>query len=239
MYLFTRAHGLMHGIAKGILRQDKRGLVRPERGLACEVMLYIRNNRELHTISDFQVTGYYPSIRRDLVRTAFRDAAFELVLKAIKVTDPHPELFDLLAGFLDVLNDPPAHNPGDTWNFPFLWTFYLKFCDLLGLRLTLDECVGCRRPVRETAAYACSIEQGGLVCGECNSRIRSRAIVSGDILRILRAGSFQTMSPLPGDISYAELMRVTRILISYCRYHFEITSDFSTIQFIEDLSSFA
>jgi DNA repair protein RecO len=230
LYLFTRTHGLMHGIAKGILKQDKRMSNRPERGFLCESNMYVRNNRELHTLADFQVTDYYPSIRGNLVRTAFRDAGFELVLKSVTVTDPHPELFDLLTAFCSSLG---SSAPRDC--YPVLWSFYIQFCTLLGFGLTLDECVVCRKPFNGNGPCFCVIEMGGLVCSECSRQFHGRQLIPGAYLPILRDARFESVRCQTADTPAADLLRLTLLLASYCRYHFEIRSEFATLEFIREL----
>jgi DNA repair protein RecO len=103
-YLLTEQQGLVHGIAKGI-RKKKPGTCVPERGFLIETLVYIKPHRELHTLGEVQMVGYYPAIRSDLVKCAIRDAAFETILTNVSVGFPAPELFSLVAAYCDALEE--------------------------------------------------------------------------------------------------------------------------------------
>jgi len=81
-----------------------------ERGLLVELVLYMKPNRDLHTIGQISVAKYYPSIRFDLGKLALRDAAFELILKSVPAPRPIPNCSILPANF-SIASKQPMHLP--------------------------------------------------------------------------------------------------------------------------------
>jgi DNA repair protein RecO (recombination protein O) len=141
--LFTRSRGLVHGIAKGIRRGGRKSVPVPlDRGLLIEALLYHRPNRELHTLGNLHVTNFFHGIRADITKSALRDVAIELYIKSITEPSPHPELFDLLAGFFSELDDLDEINDADTADtaaFAMLWRFVAEYCEHNGFGIDAEN----------------------------------------------------------------------------------------------------
>jgi DNA repair protein RecO len=137
--LFTRSHGLVHGIAKGARRSGGKSTPVPlDRGLLLEALLYHRPNRELHTLGGLHVANFFHGIRADITKSALRDIAIELYLKTVTEPSPHPELFDLLAGFLAALDGEGNPNAA----FLMLWRFIGSYCEHTGFGISAENYAG-------------------------------------------------------------------------------------------------
>ncbi|MDR0330246.1 MAG: DNA repair protein RecO [Chitinispirillales bacterium] len=136
MRLFTRAHGLVHGMAKGARRSGKPAAAPLDRGFLLEAVVYYRPNRELHTLGGLHVTNFFPNIRSSITKSAVRDIALELYLKSITLSEPHPELFELIVDFLAETDGAASSNA----LFPALWRFISDYCRLAGFGIDAQSC---------------------------------------------------------------------------------------------------
>jgi DNA repair protein RecO (recombination protein O) len=227
--LLSRDHGRLSGIAKGIRRFPSPPVLL-ERGQIAEIVVYIRPHRELHTLGSVAISGYFPGIRSDLGMLTLRDAAFELVLKSVVATEPHPELFDCLAAFLERLETAAA----EPLPVHLLWGFIAGWSHHLGFSMAADRCVRCGGDVTNGGGIL-SAEQGGLVCCTCSGgNADSPSFIPAAVAAILSAGS-RSLPPLSAPAvmdNPGENMRITRLLADYFRYHFEIRGGLKTLDFL-------
>lgn len=228
VYLFTEMHGLVHSIAKGIRRQ-KRGISFLERGFLIENILYVRPNRDLHIMGNIQVLDFFPDIRSNLPKGAVRDAAFETILSAITVTDPHPELFDFFRKFLEALETSTVKE-----SVPFsLWRFFMTFADMLGFRLNIRKCARCGKPIDDQISFL-NFSKGGVECGACVRTVSESVRLRPEILNFLSDPSVESCS-IKAALSQKEIKQATRTLSDYCRYHFDVRGEPKALDFLEGM----
>jgi DNA repair protein RecO (recombination protein O) len=228
--LLTRSLGRASAIAKGIRRSPRQTALTLERGLLAELVLYMKPNRDLHTIGQISVARYYPSIRSDLGKLALRDAAFELILKSVTVPETHIELFDFACEFLGCLEAI------DSATIPLheLWRFFLGWARHLGFMLNLRKCIQCGSDAVAGEGGVLAIERGGFLCRACGGSMTAPAFVPGPTVSFLaegESGRDPRVEPLPP----AAAMRLTRLFADYCRFHLEIRTELKAIDFIESL----
>jgi len=214
--LFTRSRGLVHGIAKGARRSGGKSVPAPlDRGLLLEALLYHRPNRELHTLGGLHVTNFFCGIRADITKSALRDVAIELCLKSITEPSPHPEIFDLLLGFLAGLDGeggPDAvYTADDNINamntsrgsnaaFYMLWRFIGGYCEHTGFGIDTENCAG-----------------------------------SGVDSRIVKIISAEDAAGSYYGYSADDCINATEQLLRYCRRHFDIRTAFNSMEFVRSL----
>ncbi len=225
--LFTKEHGMISAAAKGIKRS--RQLNTPiERGQIIDTLVYMHHNRTMQTLAETQIVAFYQSIRSDLEKTALRDLVLELLQKSIHDTNAHPELYDLLVQCFTKLDESKERNAA----FASVWNFVKDFTHLMGFGLTLDRCVTCGSAavIEEYGGYLL-IEQGGLVCRSCNRGILSpEYFVSSSSVRMIRG---LACGENPFDVH--EYLRITKLLVSFCKSHIEISSELRSVQFLEEI----
>jgi len=224
-WLYTETRGLVHGVAKGIRRRSKAQSLL-ERGTLVDTVVFFKPHRSLQTLSQVRILEFFPGTRNGLMKSAVRDAAFELALRGVTQEETHPELFSLLLEFLTILDRTPRARA-----VPLaLWDFCNRLSVLLGFGLNLRACVECGSTAIGQHGGVLVHRQGGFLCTSCGGQRNDTTHVSGDIIRCLRGES----QP-PSDLSPENLRRTTRLLITYCAWHFETHKAFKALEFLERL----
>lgn len=159
--LLTPGHGVRSVIAKGARRARSRygGILEPfTEGVAS---FYLRENRDLHTLSDFELIRSRQRLGRDLVRFGAASLLGEIVLRTAS-EQAAPEVFHHVRLALNALEEA---EPGVVEPVALARTWSL--IATLGFGPSLDRCVGCGRPLPDTDALFFDYGAGGLFCGDC------------------------------------------------------------------------
>jgi DNA repair protein RecO (recombination protein O) len=231
LYLYSERHGLVHGIAKGV-RRKKSGLPCLERGFLAELLLYARPHRDLHTLAGISILDFFPNVRTDLRKNAVRDMAFEVIIKTMSTDAPHPDVFTYLAGFLFRLETLPPQRC-----FPAMaWQFLYDFSSLMGFGPNIDTCALCGRPFAETTGAHLLLESGTCECVECSRRAPAHGtFLPAAVLASLSDAAGADHAPESRRISAADARRIIHLFARFCRYHFQTSSDFKSIDFLDSL----
>jgi DNA repair protein RecO (recombination protein O) len=187
--IFTRAHGQQRVIAKGIKRSTKqKASVGIDLLELASVVIFQRAGHEdrMGTITEWQQQDTFPHLRRDLTLWHAAQYAAETVAQLTEVNDPHPELFDDLAGFLKTLGE----RDGIAALCNFLWSLLIQ----IGLRPELERCVACGNEWESTASASRSVvlyfssREGGVICRDCEPGIVEKFRSDADVMRALVEG---------------------------------------------------
>lgn len=167
--VFTREHGKVRAVAKGVRKSGSRFGARLEPACCVAVQLY-RGKGELDTITQVELISR-PALRDDIERFWRASAMLEAVDHATLDRDPNPELHDMLARALVALVERggPLVAPA----------FFLKLLALEGLEPVLDSCVACGAA---EPLVAFDLRGGGTQCPSC----RTGVSLSADALALLR-----------------------------------------------------
>lgn len=224
--LFTKEFGLIHGIAKGI-RNPKNKVPPLERGFVVELLVYHRHANDLHVVTEFQLHEFFPETRQNVSKSALRDVAFELLLKAITLTDPHPELYIHLVRFLNHLEN----QSGVVNAFVNLWIFIHNLTICSGFEANINSCAKCGSLEVSSKGGKILIKQGALHCASCASEISDLFSIPSWVLDSLQGKQVEeTEGPF---VQISELVRITKLLLTYCCYHFDISNEYKSLAFIE------
>jgi DNA repair protein RecO (recombination protein O) len=227
--LFSRTHGRVGGIAKGI-RRPPSGTGALERGQIVDLVLYYRPHRELHTMSQVSVVNGFGATRSDLGKLTVRDTALEIILKTLVVAESHPELFDYTSAFLSHLE----HSQSGRTPFPVLWRFITGWSALSGFRINLRECFRCGSGRVLDEGGRLSSEHDGVICTRCaHANGNERSFIPATVLRHVNE---EPEKPNAGvSLPPAEELRVTTLFVDYARYHFDIRGELKSIAFLKHL----
>ena len=230
--LATPDHGVLSAIAKGAQRAKSKFGARLQPMSGGVAQLYIRPNRDLQTLAEFDIEHERRALAHDVARYASAAALCELVLR-FAPEQPHPEMFALLAALLDRLSvvaveHLPAASLGALWSI----------VGVLGFAPALDGCAVDGRLI-EPGAADFSIADGGFVCAGCGaSRETSRigAEDRGILEGFVRAGvGYESAGPCEQSLDPRHATAHRRLLSRFIRVHVAEDRDLKALNFWESL----
>ncbi len=160
LVLFTRDHGKVRAIAKGIKRGTKaRFAVGVDLLDIGHVVFSSRGERSdtLATLTEWKPSRSLWGLREKLFRIHAGQYAAEVTAQLTEDGDAHPELFDSLSSTLAALTD--ASEP-----LELVTKYQIALLDSIGSLPRFDACVLCGR--EEGLTHFSSFE-GGLICRHC------------------------------------------------------------------------
>ncbi len=160
--LFTAGSGLLRLIAKGSRRGTKTRFAVGLDLLELGDVSYIprHGDAQLGTLTEWVQRDAFSRVRRELLRLNAALYAAELVAGLTEESDPHPELFAALVGFLRGLaGEGPAA--------PLVPQFQADLLRAVGYAPNLEECVSCHRRAPWSGPVYFSAGAGGLLCRDC------------------------------------------------------------------------
>ncbi len=185
--IFTRNHGKVRAVAKGVRKTSSRFGARLEPTSHVALQLYA--GRELDVVTQAETVENFREIRDHLDRIARASAMLEAVEVVSPEREHNPRLYLMLVGALGALarNDPPL----------VVAAFFLKLLSLEGFHPVVDRCVNCGSP---GPLVSFDVEGGGMRCAGC----RYGQAVSPEGLDLLqRVLGGQLGSALNEEVSHA------------------------------------
>ena len=159
--LLTREHGPVSALARGALRPRSRmsGVLEPF--VEGVVTLYLKPNRDLHTLSGFDLVCSRQALGSDMARFAGASVLAELVLR-LAPSERDDLLYETLREGLDALlsaspGTAPAVAAARIW----------KLVGVLGFEPSLELCLSCGRPVSPGEGARFDTHEGGIRCLRC------------------------------------------------------------------------
>ncbi len=183
--LFTLTHGLRSVIAKGAQRPRSRfgGLLEPF--TEGDALLFLKEGRDLHTLSGFDLQQSRQSLGRDLTAFAGASLIAELLLR-FGTEEPHPLLYRTACIALDEIA-ATTESGAEGAVIAAAW----RVISLLGYRPETESCVTCQRALIPEAEARFDPQGGGAACPQCRPRGRAldprsrrelRAMIEGERL---------------------------------------------------------
>ena len=160
---YSHEFGKIKVVAKGARRPKSKF------GAALEIMTevsavcYLRDDRDLQTLSDCDVVTAYPGLLSDFRRMSFGSAACESVDRLTIEHEPNERLFTCLTGFLFALEEVSEEQTESLF-----WYFQLRVAEALGYRPELRACVVCGGDLGDCESPYFSAALGGGLCGACH-----------------------------------------------------------------------
>jgi DNA repair protein RecO (recombination protein O) len=174
--LYSRDHGKLRAVAKGVRRTTSRSAGHLEPFTLTDVLLAV--GRELDVVSQADTLLSFRNVREDVVLTSHGYYLVELTDALTGDRLENAAVFDaLVEGFTALGRRQDARL--------VVMTFVLRLLDALGFRPELRECVNCRATI-EPGANAFSATLGGVLCPNCGPREISSRPIQTDRLKLLR-----------------------------------------------------
>jgi DNA repair protein RecO (recombination protein O) len=207
--LLTRDLGAQSAMARGARRPKASTGPRLDLFAFGEATLRIREARDLSPLTSFEITDAHPALAHGVARFAAACALAELALKCAPA-EPHPGIFDAVAGGLSALAGA-ADDDVDATAIAACWAVVVA----LGFTPSLDRCVTCGAPVAGAGHFSAAL--GGALCG-------AHRAGSGGVAKLAPQDREALASLLGGllpeprlDARHAASHR--RLLLSFIRYH--------------------
>src|SRR2546426_3522340 len=175
--LLTREYGKLAAIAKGARRSKAR--VGSSLDLFGRSRMMLAKGKNLDVVAQVERRGDVRNISGALRRTAYACLVSEIADKVLEDRHPVDDVFELVAGTLDRLNDPGRSARADS-----AW-FVMRMLDLLGYAPQLLDCAGCSQPLPEADAWFSPL-LGGVLCQKCGAHDQAGSPVAVNSLKVLR-----------------------------------------------------
>jgi len=218
--LMTETHGPRSAIAKGARRPGSRfgGLI--ESFAEGDATLYLKENRDLHTLSDFDLVRDRQGLGVDLDRFTGASILCELVMR-LAPEHRDDRLFRTLVHALDALLEA---RPGRARAVSLrgIW----RIIEVLGFAPDLRRCVECGRPVESGAAARFDFAAGGLRCPGCG---REGVDLSAREVAVLRRLAGQLRG---GRVPGTPDARQQRLVRDFIRYHLQEDVRLRSVDFL-------
>lgn len=167
--VFTRGHGKVRAVAKGVRKTKSKFGSRLEP--TSHVALQFYEGRELDIVTQAESIDHHRPIRDDLDKLGRAVSMLEAVDQLAQDREPNPALLRMLLGALSTLatDESPLVVPA----------FFLKLLSLEGFRPMVDECASCGAT---DGLVAFDLESGGTLC----RADRRGSPISADALALLQ-----------------------------------------------------
>lgn len=174
--LFTREHGKLRAVAKGVrrLRSRKAGHLEP----FTRVKLLLAHGRDLWIVTQADTVDAYLPLRENLEKIAQASYVLELLDRFTYEEGANRNIYQLLVDTLSRLEQ-------DADSFLTLRYYELHLLDFLGFRPDLNTCVRCGEKIEAVDQFF-SVALGGVVCPRCGAIEGGLRPLSLPVLRYLR-----------------------------------------------------
>ncbi|MBC7543888.1 MAG: DNA repair protein RecO [Candidatus Sericytochromatia bacterium] len=206
--VFTREHGIVRAVAKGVKKPTSRLGGRMEL-LHCNTLMF-RRGRSLDIILTAETVRSFGGLRLDFDRLAFALYLAEVVNGLLPVGHPQPVVYDLFVSTLAMLET--LERP----ELVALW-FQLQLLTELGHHVGLTACHGCQRPIEpQRHGVGFQLSLGAIVCPDCRfgrPDVRELMPAALTLLRQLRHGGIQALVDITEPVTVA--LGAQRVLGDY------------------------
>jgi DNA repair protein RecO (recombination protein O) len=155
--VYTKRFGKIAGIFKGFYTQKKE-FSSPLENFTLNEFVFYPKSREIWLVSFADLAKDYAFLKTDIDRSMTAGILFSLLDKVMQAWDPNPQVFDLLAESMRLLEQ------GE--NRKALYVFLIKFLTFSGFQPQLSVCINCHQELDEALCFSAS--RGGLLCKVCS-----------------------------------------------------------------------
>jgi DNA repair protein RecO (recombination protein O) len=209
---YTEEYGKLKGIAKGARRSRRRFVGNLEPLSLVRFLFFYNPKSELERVEDSQLIDGFLSLKGNIERLSAGSYLLELTSETTREGQANPALFELLTGFLRLLDSEGT-------SVPLLRFFEIKLLKIVGIMPCLESCVVCKEGLKGSTANFSS-DKGGVVCKSCAPKITGLIPVSVGTARLLamaarlEADKLSRLVPNPGFLEEGE-----RLLADFIRHH--------------------
>ncbi len=239
--LFTEHHGKLKVSAKGARRPKSKFAGCLEMSWLVHIACPVRDDRDLHTLTDAETLRSRPALLADLPRLSYAAAACEMVDRLSLDHEPNRRLYQCLTGVLVGIEEVAAVQLE-----ALFWYFQLRVAEALGYRPELSQCANCGTAMPPEATWF-SPGLGGSVCRDCGRQAAIGLEEEGapDYLRARRmsAESLHLLTYLQGLRTYSceaipaappeRRTEVRALLRSFLEFHGGTNGRLRSLEFLD------
>ena len=166
--LFGRDAGKFKVLVKGARREKNPLVARFEPFTRLSVVYYETLKSDTHLASDTAVLDSNVFLRSRLDLFSYASYLTELVDALFEISDPHPDVFELLATSFSLFQEVPAVQVARA--------FEVKVLEKAGLVPVLTHCAFCGSFDFEETFF--SPKQGGIICRKCDPKLTGTIPIS-------------------------------------------------------------
>ncbi|MEE9614001.1 MAG: DNA repair protein RecO [Thermodesulfobacteriota bacterium] len=238
---YTPGDGKMSGIAKGARRSRRRFVGNLEPPSHISLMYYHKPGAGMVRVEAASLVDGFSGLKADIEGLARASYLLELVSEMTGEGQANPALFELLVGFLRVMDgwDGRAERDGRGAGGESLLRFFeIKLLSILGYMPHLEGCVVCRGGTDGPGRTVFSSEKGGMVCGGCARGLTETVPLSAGTARFLAMAARLDMDKLTRLVPDPALLREgERVLTRFIRH--QTGKELKTVKFMEKLRAAA
>lgn len=224
--LYTEDCGKLKAVARGARKPKSKFGAALEVLSEVQIVCYLRDNRDLQTLSECDVVRTFPHLTADLQRLAYASAGCELIERLTIDNEANVRLYQCLIGLLAGLDEVDLVQCESLF-----WYFQLRLATALGYHPQLAPCVSCSLPL-EGERLGFSPALGGSLCTACSRREGQYATAQSirflTHLQNLRTYSKEAMPPAPSRP--AEIRAMMR---TFLEYHGGASGQLKSLDFLE------
>jgi DNA repair protein RecO (recombination protein O) len=206
LHVYTPSHGRLSAIAKGARRARSRFGARLEPFFHVRALLH-EGRSELLTVTGVDTVSAHARLRDHAVTLDAAARACDAVARLFETSDPHPEVFRLLANELALLDVGVDHARTATG-----LSFRLKLLLAAGIVPQLAACTVCGETEHLRGFSGAA---GGVVCGSCEA---AAFALDEDAYRFLVGALGSPLAQAP-DGSERALRQVERAITETAEHH--------------------
>jgi DNA repair protein RecO (recombination protein O) len=158
--VYTMHFGKVRLVAKGVRKPKSQFGASLEPLTESSIVFYLRESKDLMTVSQATIERPFLGYQRDLERLAYGTALLELVDSLVSEREADRETYCLFRGALEKLETCQKEDLE-----VLLWAFEVALLSRLGYTPVMDRCVTCGGKDRDMFGFTSSL--GGMICTGC------------------------------------------------------------------------
>jgi DNA repair protein RecO (recombination protein O) len=226
--LYTKEHGKIKVIAKGIRKPKSRLAGALQTFAHIQIVFYKKRTTEIYLLSQADLIDSHQSLYRDLNRYVYASAVLELLDRLVTGEEANPKLFGLTLEVLGLVENCPVDLLEQSFCF-----YAMKLAEVLGYRPKFDKCVGCGSKL-DSRLILFSPEKGGIVCRRCASGDQAYLRLPAEtVASALKLQSIKTEELNAYHIPKRHLRDILKALLSLLEYHAERGKDLKSLELLD------
>jgi DNA repair protein RecO (recombination protein O) len=210
---FSEQYGKLDAVARGVRRTKSRFGASLEPLTHCQLVIYHRRSRSLHTLSEAAILDPFEHLRSWLTGIAYGSAVAESLDRSTGSEDPNRRLFALA---LETLREMDAAD-SEAAAASIFWAYLLRLLGLVGYEPHLSRCVACGA-AGEPSGF--DLSRGGVVCRKCVSLSDHSLRIDGELRNLLLCLETASLSELRvGPVPVRSIDSVAPLIDRFFRFH--------------------